>query len=382
MPYAVPAAATVGRVASLVIPLAVVLGSCRQQAATGGVDRGGQVAIGVALNPQRPGMATIIRGVELAIDQLNRERDRRGIRFVLRRAPDSLTGAVQIATALRNDPAVIGVVGHPESGSTLDASAIYSDAEAGGRRALVAVSPTATSPALSGWSDWVFRVCPTDLAASAAAARFALDSLGARRAAILYRNDSYGKDWSRAFAAAYEAAGGTVVQRDPYLAGVTEWEGHARYTATLAPDVVLFPGSAEDAELAIRALRRAGLRVPVLGGDAIAPLEAKADEFGGVRYTSFFQAAAATSTEGRAFVSAYRAKYDEFPDQRAALSYDAAMIIGRAVLAGKSDRRSVRDHVAGLSRARPHRGATGPIGFDSRNDAVAKPVVIATVGRQ
>ena len=382
MRYAVPAPRTFGRLASLIILCTVLPASCLQQAGTGGTGRGGQVAIGVALNPQRPGMETIIRGVDLAIDQLNRERERRGIRFVLRRAPDSLTGAVQIATALRNDPAVVGVVGHPESGSTLDAAAIYADAETGGRRALVAVSPTATSPALSGWSDWVFRVCPTDITASAVAARFAIDSLGARRAAILYRNDSYGKDWSRAFAAAYEAAGGKVVQRDPYLAGVTEWDGQARYTASLAPEIVLFPGSAEDAELAIRAMRRAGLSVPVLGGDAIASLAAQPDEFAGVRYTSFFQAAAATSTEGRAFVSAYRAKYGESPDQRAALSYDAAMLIGRAVLAGKADRRWVRDYLAALKPANPHRGATGQIAFDSKHDVVAKPVVIATVGRR
>lgn len=327
-------------------------------------------------------MGTIIRGVELAIEQLNRERDRRGVRFVMRRAPDSLTGAVQIATALRDDPSVIGVVGHPESGSTLDAAAIYADDENGGRRAVVAISPTASSPGLSGRSEWIFRVCPTDLAASAAVARFAIDSLRTRRAAILYRNDSYGKDWSRAFTAVYEAAGGTVVQRDPHLAGITEWDAFARYTAILAPDVVLFPGSAEDAELAIRALRRAGVGVPVIGGDAISSLDARPDEFAGVRYTSFFRPSAVTSNEGRTFVSGYRAKYGESPDQRAALSFDAAMIIGRAALAGRGDRRRVRDHVAAVTSARPYRGATGMIAFDTRNDVVGKPVAIVKVGRE
>jgi branched-chain amino acid transport system substrate-binding protein len=325
-------------------------------------------------------MQTIIRGVELAIDQLNRDRDRRGIRFTMRRAPDSLAGAVQIATSLRDDPAVIGVVGHPESGSTLDAAAIYADAERAGARALVAVSPTASSPSLSGRSEWIFRICPTDAVASAAAARFALDSLRTRRASIIYRNDSYGKDWTRAFTTIYEAGGGTVVQRDPYVAGITEWDAYARYVAMLSPDVVLFPGSAEDAELAIRALRAVGVTVPVIGGDAISTLDLQPGEFAGVRYTSFFEAAAATSAEGRTFVSAYRAKYGETPDQRAALSYDAAMIIGRAVLATGPDRRRVRDQIETLTANRPHRGATGAIGFNSQHDVIAKPVAIATVG--
>ena len=357
---------------------------CRNQAGEGGGARGGEYAIGVALNPQRPGMHTIYRGVDLAVDQLNRERGGRGSRFTTRKTPENVTGAVQVATILRDDPTVVGVVGHPESGSTLDASAIYEDSERGGERAVVAISPTATSPALSGFSRWVFRVCPTDIAASAAVARFALDSLGARRASVIYRNDPYGKDWTRAFATVFRGGGGTVLHREPYLAGITEWDAYAAYIARLNPDVILFPGSAEDAELAIRALRAAGVRAPVLGGDAIAPLQMKADEFAGVRFAAFFQPEAVSSDAGRAFVQAYRAKHGELPDQRAALAYDAAMIIGRAALAARGDRERIRDLVAatGTSGVAVHQGATGRIAFDSRHDVVGKAVTIAEVTRR
>jgi branched-chain amino acid transport system substrate-binding protein len=361
----------------------LLFGACRGQGATGDAPQADGIAIGVALNPQRPGMRTIYNGVELAIEQLNREREARGTRFVIRKTPENIAGAVQIATMLRDDPSVVGVVGHPESGSTIDASAIYADLENEGRNAVVAISPTATSPALSGLSRWVFRVCPTDLAASKAAARFALDSLRTRRAAIIYRNDAYGKDWTRAFSAVYVGGGGAVIQRDPYLTGITDWDGYARYTATLSPDIILFPGSAEDAELAIRAFRSAGVRAPVLGGDAIATLETKAEEFDGVRYTSFFQAAGATSPEGRGFVTAYQEKFSEAPDQRAALAYDAAMIIGRAVIASGADRTKVRDYIDRLGTPdAAHKGATGSIAFDDKNDVVRKAVMIVTVGRQ
>jgi branched-chain amino acid transport system substrate-binding protein len=368
----------------LVVPAVLILGGCRNQPGDVATSRGGEYAIGVALNPQRPGMHTIYRGVELAVDQLNRERGGKGARISMRRTPENLTGAVDIAAFLRDDPTVVGVVGHPESGSTLDAAAIYEDSERGGARALVAVSPTATSPALSGRSEWIFRVCPTDIAASAAAARYALDSLGARRASIIYRNDPYGKDWTRAFGIAFRAGGGTVLHRDPYLAGITEWDAYAAYIAKLGPDIVLFPGSAEDAELAIRALRAAGVRAPVLGGDAIAPLQAKAEEFSGVRYAAFFQPEAVTSDAGRAFVQAYRTKHGELPDQRAALAYDAAMIIGRAALAARGDRARTRDMIAaiGSSPNAVHQGATGRIAFDARHDVVGKAVVIARVGRR
>ena len=369
---------------ALLVLAALALGGCRNQGADAAGGRGGEYAIGVALNPQRPGMHTIYRGVELAVEQLNRERGGKGARFTMRKTPEDLTGAVEIATRLRDDPTVVGVVGHPESGSTLDAAGIYEDSERGGARALVAISPTATSPALSGRSLWVVRVCPTDIVASATVARFALDSLHARRASIIYRNDAYGKDWTRAFSIVFRGGGGTVLHRDPYLAGITEWDAYAAYIARLGPDIVLFPGSAEDAELAIRALRAAGVRVPVLGGDAIATLQGKAEEFSGVRYAAFFQPEAVTSDAGRAFVQAYRSKYGELPDQRAALAYDAAMIIGRAALSSRGNRHRMRELIAsiGSSGTAVHQGATGRIAFDSRNDVVGKAVVIARVGRR
>ena len=362
----------------------LTVAGCRNQQADGAGSRGGEYAIGVALNPQRPGMHTIYRGVELAVDQLNRERGGRGSRFTMRKTPENVSGAIEIATILRDDPAVVGVVGHPESGSTLDAAAIYEDSERSGERAVVAISPTATSPALSGFSAWVFRVCPTDIAASAAVARFALDSLGARRASVIYRNDPYGKDWTRAFGTVFRAGGGTVLHREPYLPGITEWDAYAAYIARLNPDVILFPGSAEDAELAIRALRAAGVRAPLLGGDALAPLQAQAAEFAGVRFAAFFQAEAAATDAGRAFVQTYRTRHGELPDQRAALAYDAAMIIGRAALATRGDRHRMRDLIAsiGTTGSTVHQGATGRIAFDSRHDVVGKAVMIARVGQR
>lgn len=340
------------------------------------------VAIGVALNPQRPGMHTVYRGVELAIEQLNVERAGKGKPIVMRRGPQNVIGAVQIAALMRDDPSVIGVVGHPESGTTLEATAVYEDLEHRGANALAAVSPTGTSPALSGRSEWIFRVCPSDLAASEAAARYVLDSLGARRAAVIYRNDPYGKDWTRTFADIFTKAGGTIVQRDPYLAGVTEWAAYAGLIRRLAPEVLLFPGGSEDAEPFIAAMRAAGVNVPFIGGDAVAPLAMKPDQYRGVKFTSFFVPARASTPEGRAFVEAYRKKYNELPDPRAALSYDAALVVGRAILEVGADRRKVRDYISEIGTRRPAlKGATGPIAFNAKHDVMNKPVVIATVGQ-
>lgn len=348
----------------------------------GGDVPGDVVAIGVALNPQRPGMHTVYRGVELAIEQLNEERKGRGRPFAVRKGPPNITSAVQIAALMRDDPSVVAVVGHPESGTTLDAAAIYADLENGGANALVAISPTGTSPALSGRSPWIFRVCPSDMAASEAAARYVLDTLGARRAAVIYRNDPYGRDWTRAFSKVFTEGGGRIAHRAPYLAGVTEWPAYAAHLARIAPDIVLFPGGAEDYEPFHAAMRAERFRPAVLGGDAVAPLAQNPQQYAGVMFTSFFVPSRPVTEEGRRFVESYVKAYGEMPDPRAALSYDAAIVIGRAVLAAGANRRAVRDWIEGVGTKTPAiMGATGAIAFDPRHDPVDKPVVIATVGR-
>ena len=67
------------------------------------------------------------------------------------------------------------------------------------------------------------------------------------RASVIYRNDSYGKDWTKSFGEAYRAGSGVIVERDPYLQGATPWDAYAGYIKLLQPDVLLFPGSQEDA---------------------------------------------------------------------------------------------------------------------------------------
>ena len=346
-----------------------------------GDTEGENVAIGLAIQKQVPEMLSVRQGAELAIARLNDERPRNSHPFVLRLPPLSTTSAVQIAIALRDDHSVVGVVGHTDSNSSLESAPIYEDAEHDGASALVAVSPTSTSPALTGRSQWLFRVCPSDVAASKQAARFALDSLHSRRAIIVYRNDLFGRGWTRAFADAYIDSGGVVLERNPHLVGMVDWDAYAGQVKQQAPDLVLFPGRASDAATFVRAIRATGASPVVLGSDAVSQLEAQGKEFAGVYYTAFFLPTRVESKDGRDFVDEFQRRYRVLPDQRAALTYDATMLIGRAVLAVGANRSLIRDYLAGTGSTRPAAsGVTGRIAFDSHHDAVDKAIVIARVG--
>ena len=346
--------------------------------ARGTVDR---VAIGLAAQAQSPTNLSTKQGAELAVIRLNAQRPRGAPPFVLRTVPPNVDLAVPIATALRDDHEVVGVVGHTDSRSTLEAAPVYEDAEHDGEHAVAAVTPVSTSMLLSGKSRWLFRICPNDSANSRAAADFAIDSLKSRRATVMYRNDAYGIGWTRSFIPLYEQHGGTVVSSEPHLAKMADWDAYAGVIHRQAPDLILFPGGPADAETLIRDLRAAG-RVPqMIGGDGFSTMEADAKGFAGVYYISFFLPARPPNDAARDFVDEFQRRYHALPDQRAALAYDATMLIGRAGIAVGPERDRVRDYLAEIGTSRPAMiGVTGPIAFDARHDVVDKRVIIARVG--
>src|SRR3712207_1583004 len=229
--------------------------------------------------------------------------------------PDSQPTQVAVAAAFRDDPAVVGVVGHTGSAQTLEAAPIYADVEQRGRRALVAVTPTATNPAVTKAGEWIFRVCPTDDDAARALARFASDSVRARRVAVVYRNDLFGRGFTRVIDPELTRRGVTVVERDPYLAGITEYEAYAQRIAQRGVDAVVFAGSGPDAAEMIRALRGAGVNPTIIGSDAVADVRdaGAPGEFRNVRFAAFFDATRAATPEQITFVGEYRRQFGGLP---------------------------------------------------------------------
>jgi len=202
-----------------------------------------------------------------------------------------------------------------------------------------------------------------------ALARFALDSARARRVAIIYRNDLFGRGFTAAFSRELEAGGADVVERDPYLAGITDFRAYATRASRRGVDALVVAGGGSDAGEIIRALRAAGSKARVLGSDDLASLNDAAGraEFRGTRFVTFYAPQRSEGEEAQKFLEAYRAKFDAMPTHQAALAVGA-------------DRRKVRDRIAGTgTESPPHAGVTGSIKFDPQGDVVDKPVFIGEV---
>ena len=320
----------------------------------------------------------MLRAAQLAVNQINANRGIRGRKVELRILDDSGNEdtAVRVAEQLYADPTVVAVVGHLSSGASLAAARVYG----GGATPTPMISPSASSPDLSGISPYVFRVCPSDLQHGPQLARFAWQTLGARRAGIIYLNNDYGRGVRRTFAAEFARLGGTVLETDPYIPATPSFEPYFSRMRRSGADVLLLAAERPGAELALREMQSLGLRWPVLGGDALTGIEADGALAEGIRLSSAYLPDR-RDERNIAFVADYaRAFPGQRPDHRGAGAYDIVLLLARAMDQAGADRRAVRDYLARVGRGRPpFEGVTGPIAFDGNGDVAGRTVVIGVV---
>ena len=128
-------------------------------ALTAGCHRDGAdvVRIGVAGSFSDPIGLPMRQAAELAAEEINASGGINGKRLelVIRDDYSDPDSAVFVATDLYNSK-VSAVVGHLFSGMTLAAAPVYN----GGDDPVVAISPSSSSPDVTGAGDYTFRVCP------------------------------------------------------------------------------------------------------------------------------------------------------------------------------------------------------------------------------
>ncbi len=128
---------------------------------------------------------------------------------------------------------------------------------------LAAVSPSASSPEITGLSPWLFRVIPSDSANGIELARFA-KTLGHKRAAILYENNSYGRGLADSFRRAF---GGEITSLEPVAVDGKEVEPYLAYLKLHEPGLIFVAGSDGSGLEILREARRLGIKSDFLGGD-------------------------------------------------------------------------------------------------------------------
>lgn len=306
-----------------------------------------------------------LNGARLAIDELNARGytlGRTTATFELIAEDDQAdprTGAI-VAQRLV-DRRVNGIVGHFNSGVTIPASRIYSDA--GIPEISVSTNPKYTR---QGFKT-TFRIMADDDKQGAALGEYAVRRLAMRRYAVVDDRTAYGQGLADAFAAGVKAAGGQVVRREYTSDKDFDFRALLTLLRSANPDAVFFAGYDVQAGTLARQMRELGLKAPLLGGETINT--AKFLELAGPaaegHIASTPGAALSTRPNGAAFAERYRRRYGQELGLYAPYFYDAVMVLAAAMQrAGTSD---PAKYLPELRLVR-HSGVTAEIEFDANGD--------------
>jgi branched-chain amino acid transport system substrate-binding protein len=333
------------------------------------------VAVGLT-NPER--YAHLFEGVELAFDSLNKLRPKGAPPLALRRAPSTADSPVKIATAFRDDPRIVAVIGHTESDATIAAAPVYADRAHGGKDPVPVVT-LAGAVAVTRVSPWIYRVNVTIAEQGRVLARYA-DSLGVKRAGILYRNEPSGKDFTVAFSEEFAKHGGVVIEHDPFTEDIWDYDAYAKRLIKNGAQLVAVAGNAPQVRATIKALRILGGQQPVLSTNG--PAASDTGDFRGLHHIVLYSPDRPVAAEGARFADRFRARYNVAPDHWAALGFDAAMLLAQAVHDAGPRRPAIHEWLGTVGKARPaHPGATGSIAFDEHRDPTNKRLLVAEVSR-
>ncbi len=314
-----------------------------------------------------------INGVLMAASEINQAGGINGrkIDIVIEDDKGSPEEAARLTAKLIDQDKVVAIIGGGTSGNSRAAAPKAQASH------IPLISPSSTDPAVTQTGNYIFRACFVDTFQGEVMASFAVNSLKAKKAAILTDfNSPYSKGLTDYFKLSFGRLGGTIVSEQTYTQGDADFKGQLSTIRSAEPDVIYIPGYYGDVALIAKQARMIGLTQPLLGGDGWdAPelWQIGGDALNGA-YISTHYSPDNPSPEIQQFVALYKQRYgNSLPDAHAALAYDAARILFAAIArTGSTDGDKLRD---ALAQTKNFNGVTGVISMDANRNAV-KPAVV------
>jgi branched-chain amino acid transport system substrate-binding protein len=260
------------------------------------------------------------------------------------------------------DAGVVAVVGHLNSGTSIPASKIYSDAS------ITQISPSATNPRYTeqGFKT-TFRVVANDNQQGAVLANFAATEMKAKTIAIIDDRTAYGQGLADVVERVAKEKNLKIVAREFTNDKATDFNAILTKVRAAKPDVIMYGGMDATAGPMAKQMKQLGIKAPLLAGDGVCSPEfiKLAGDAAGVLTCSMAGEAVEKLAKGADFTAKYKAKFNQDVQVYSPYSYDAVYVIADAIKrAGKADR-------AAITAAMPatnYPGVTGTVAFDEKGD--------------
>ncbi len=326
-----------------------------------GKDNAPMIAVSVPLDSKDDGTKNaakeILRGVAQAQDAINKSGGINGQKLKVLVATDANdeASAKKVAETLSKNSEVLGVIGHFSSSATQAAAEVYQ------KEKLVMMSATSTSTELSKFGDYVFRTVPSDNFTGKVLARYMIERLKKRKAAVFFNDSSgYSKSLRDVFSEAVASNGGEVVQEFNLKRSDFDAKADLAQAKKLGAEAIVLVPNSETLPQSFDVISENSRRLPILGGDS--PYRSSTLEKGGKNAEGMVLAVPwHILTDPKAsFPKTSRKLWGAEVSWRTAMAYDATEAL-IAALKEDPTREGVQKALANSNFSTP--GASGAIRF-------------------
>ena len=312
-------------------------------------------------------------GARMAIDDLNAKGVMIGgkkVRFELLAEDDASDPKQGTAAAQKLvDAKVNGVIGHLNSGTSIPASKIYSDA------GIPQITPAATNPKFTrqGFKT-TFRVVADDVHLGGTLGKYAVTQLKGKSVAVIDDRTAYGQGVADEFEKGVKAAGGNIVGHEFTNDKATDFTAIVTKLKAAKPDVVFYGGMDAVAGPMIRQMKQLGVNAKFMGGDGICTGELPKLSGGttGSEQVVCAEAGGVDEKDAKAkksledFRARFKKKFNADVQLYAPYVYDATMVMAEAMV--KAGSAEPAKYLPVLAKTSGHQGVTGTISFDEKGD--------------
>jgi len=305
-------------------------------------------------------------GARMAIDDLNAKGVMIGgkkARFELLAEDDAGDPKQGTAAAQKLvDAKVNGVIGHLNSGTSIPASKIYSDA------GIPQISPSATNPKFTrnGYKT-TFRVVADDVHLGGTLGKYAVTTVKGKSIAVIDDRTAYGQGVADEFEKGVKGAGGKTVAREFTSDKATDFTAILTSIKAKKPDVIFFGGMDAVAGPMMRQMKQLGITAKFMGGDGIC-----SGELPKLAAGTMADGQVDCGVEGTAkksmddFRAAFKKKNNADVQIYAPYVYDAVNVMVDAMV--KAGSAEPAKYLPVLAKTAGYKGVTGTIGFDEKGD--------------
>ena len=260
------------------------------------------------------------------------------------------------------DQKVVAVVGHLNSGVSIPASKIYSEA------GIAQISPSSTNPEYTNQGfKTTYRLVGTDAQQGPVLAKYTLEKLKAKNIAIVDDSTQYGKGLADEFEKTILASGSKVVIHEATNDKATDFKAILTNIKSKKPDVILYGGMDATGGPFAKQAKELGITAKIIGGDGMCSptLAQLAGDAAENVICSTVGVPKESLANGEAFIKKYEERFKSQVEIYSPMAYDAVMVIVDAMKRSNSSEASA---ILGALPTTDYNGLSGHITFDAKGD--------------